>query len=73
MFGISIQKIIQLDHYKIKLLKLHDCCAAPVAKRLLPNFVKYAEAQLRNDCDAAPTRRSRNYNIKLSRICPIWD
>ena len=40
MFGISIQKIIQLDHYKIKLLKLRDCCAVPVAKRLLPNFVK---------------------------------
>ena len=59
MFGISIQKIIQLDHYKIKLLKLHDCCAVPVAKRLLPNCVKYAEAQSRNDCYAAPTRRSR--------------
>ena len=26
MFGISIQKIIQLDHYKIKLLKLRGCC-----------------------------------------------
>ena len=59
MFGISIQKIIQLDHYKIKLFKLRDCCAVPVAKRLLPNFVKYAEAQSRNDCYAAPTRRSR--------------
>ena len=49
MFGISIQKIIQLDHYKIKLLKLRDCCAVPVAKRLLPNFVKYSEAQSRSD------------------------
>ena len=36
-----------------------DFCAVTVAKRLLPNFVKYAEAQSPSDCYAAPTRRNR--------------